>query len=68
MGAVPHERGSPLSSSGSPGRSTYFGFGEEVRTLYITNGAFPFFPSTGHGPSLLKVQLDVPGYHFPQLD
>ncbi len=48
--------------------STYFGFGEEGRTLYITNGAFPFFPGTGNGPSLLKVQLDVTGYHFPPLD
>ncbi len=48
--------------------STYFGFGEEGRTLYITNGAFPFFPGTGNGPSLLKVQLDVAGYHFPQPD
>ncbi len=48
--------------------ATYFGFGGEGRTLYITNGAFPFFPSTGNGPSLLKVQLGVPGYHFPQPD
>jgi sugar lactone lactonase YvrE len=29
--------------------------------LYITNGMFPFFDSTGHGPSLLRVTLDVPG-------
>ncbi len=27
--------------------STYFGFGEEGRTLYITNDAVPFFPSMG---------------------
>jgi len=46
--------------------STYFGFGEEGRTLYITNGAFPFFPGTGNGPSLVKVRLDVTGYHFLQ--
>jgi hypothetical protein len=45
--------------------STFFGFGKEGKTLYITNGAFSF-PGTGNGPSLLKVQLDVTGYHFPQ--
>jgi sugar lactone lactonase YvrE len=33
--------------------------------LYISNGMFPFFPSTGHGPSLLKVKLDVPGLPRP---
>jgi sugar lactone lactonase YvrE len=33
--------------------------------LYITNGMFPFFPSTGHGPSLLRVRLDVPGLPRP---
>jgi sugar lactone lactonase YvrE len=46
--------------------STYFGSGTEGKTLYITNGAFPFFPGTGNGPSLLKVALGVTGYHFPQ--
>jgi sugar lactone lactonase YvrE len=35
------------------------------RDLYITNGMFPFFPSTGNGPSLLKVKLDVPGLPRP---
>jgi sugar lactone lactonase YvrE len=33
--------------------------------LYITNGMFPFFPSTGNGPSLLRVKLDVPGLPRP---
>jgi sugar lactone lactonase YvrE len=33
--------------------------------LYITNAMFPFFPSTGNGPSLLKVKLDVPGLPRP---
>jgi sugar lactone lactonase YvrE len=33
--------------------------------LYISNGSFPFFPPTGHGPSLLKVKLDVPGLPRP---
>jgi sugar lactone lactonase YvrE len=33
--------------------------------LYITNASFPFFPSTGHGPSLLKVPLDIPGLPRP---
>ena len=49
--------------------STYFGFGPEGKTLYVTN-AGPYFapPGTGYGPSLLKVQLNVTGYHFPQPD
>ena len=29
--------------------------------LYITNGSFPFFPSPGNGPSLLRVTMDVAG-------
>ena len=45
--------------------ATYFGWGAEGQTLYITNGAVPFFPGTGHGPSLLKVDLGVEGYHLP---
>ncbi len=32
-------------------------------TLYITNAAFPFFPVTT-GPSLMSVELEVPGYPF----
>jgi hypothetical protein len=46
--------------------ATYWGFGEEARTMYITNSANLFFPSTGNGASLLKVDLGVRGYHFPQ--
>jgi sugar lactone lactonase YvrE len=36
-----------------------------AHVMYITNGSFPFFPSTGHGPSLLEVPLDVPGLPRP---
>lgn len=31
-------------------------------SLYIANAAFPFFPGTGHGPSVLVTEVDVPGY------
>ncbi len=33
----------------------------ELRTLYIANAAFPFFPSTGHGPSVLGMRVPLPG-------
>ncbi|MBN20525.1 MAG: hypothetical protein CL678_04485 [Bdellovibrionaceae bacterium] len=33
-------------------------------TLYFSNAAFPFFPSTGNGPSIQSIELDVRGYTF----
>jgi sugar lactone lactonase YvrE len=48
--------------------ATYFGWGPERRTLFITNGDVPFFPGTGFGPSLLKVDVGVRGYHLPEDD
>lgn len=39
-----------------------FGRMQEHSTLYIANAAFPFFPGTGHGPAILKVELPVTGY------
>ena len=45
--------------------SSYFGWGPEQQTLYITNGDPPFAPGTGNGPSLIKVDVGIPGYHLP---
>jgi sugar lactone lactonase YvrE len=39
-----------------------FGRGADRRTLYVSNASFPFFPSTGNGPSVMKVQVNLPGY------
>lgn len=39
-----------------------FGRKGKNRTLYITNGSFPFFESTGHGPSLMSADTLLPGY------
>jgi hypothetical protein len=32
------------------------------KQLYISNAAFPFFPGTGNGPSLMRVEVGLPGY------
>ncbi len=40
-----------------------FGRFHDRHTLYISNGAFPMFPNQGT-PSLLSVELDVPGFPF----
>lgn len=40
--------------------SSFFGNGRLSKTLFITNGAFPFF-STTHNPTLMSLQLDVEG-------
>lgn len=40
--------------------ATFFGRGAESTYLYVTNGAFPFFSQT-HTPSLMKVNLGIPG-------
>lgn len=39
-----------------------FGRGSDRKTLYVSNAMFPFFPSTGHGPSILSLDLGVAGY------
>lgn len=39
-----------------------FGRQGDLHTLYIVNAAFPFFPGTGHGPSVLQAQMPFPGY------
>jgi sugar lactone lactonase YvrE len=44
--------------------SAMFGRGTDSTTLYISNAAFPFFPTTGNGPSVLKAQVGIPGYPF----
>lgn len=41
-----------------------FGRGHDRKTLYVTNAMFPFFPSTGNGPSLLALDVGAPGYPF----
>jgi hypothetical protein len=44
--------------------ATAFGRGADRKTLYVSNAAFPFFPSTGNGPSLLELEVPVGGYPF----
>jgi hypothetical protein len=44
--------------------SAAFGRGKDWKTLYITNANFPFFPSTGNGPSVMKTWLPIGGYPF----
>ena len=39
-----------------------FGRGADSRTLYISNANFPFFPSTGNGPSIQKTSLPIGGW------
>ncbi|MGH1343540.1 MAG: hypothetical protein ACRBN8_18430 [Nannocystales bacterium] len=39
-----------------------FGRGLDAKTLYISNAAFPFFPGTGNGPSLMSIQTPLFGY------
>lgn len=39
-----------------------FGRGLLRRTLFISNANFPFFPSTGNGPSILKTVVPIGGY------
>jgi len=39
-----------------------FGRYDERYDLYITNAAFPFFPSTGNGPSLMRLAVPIPAY------
>lgn len=39
-----------------------FGRKSSKKVLYISNAAFPFFPSTGNGPSLMTVEVALPGY------
>src|SRR5690606_2637664 len=40
-----------------------FGRAEDRHTLYISNASFPFFANRG-SPSVVAVELDVPGYLF----
>lgn len=42
--------------------SATFGRGHDITTLYVSNAAFPFFPGTGFGPSVIAVDLNFPGY------
>jgi hypothetical protein len=43
-----------------------FGQQGEVFQLYLTNGAFPFFPGPSpRRPSLMRVSVDVPGFRGP---
>jgi len=44
--------------------ASVFGRGADRKTLYIANANFPFFPSTGNGPSVQKVELPIGGYPF----
>jgi hypothetical protein len=50
------------SDDGLDGPSaTVFGRSHNDRfDLYVTNGAFPFF-STTHMPSLIRVEIGIPG-------
>ena len=41
-----------------------FGRGADRKMLYISNASFPFFPSTGNGPSILATEWHVAGYPF----
>jgi hypothetical protein len=43
-----------------------FGHQGESFELYVTNGAFPFFPGpTPRRPSLMRVSVDLPGFPPP---
>jgi hypothetical protein len=39
-----------------------FGRKQDRKILYVSNAAFPFFPGTGNGPSLMAVEVGLPGY------
>lgn len=39
-----------------------FGRGAQRKTVYLTSAAFPFFPSTGGGPSLARFDVEIGGY------
>lgn len=39
-----------------------FGRKDKRKTLYVSNAAFPFFPGTGNGPSLMAVEVGLAGY------
>ncbi len=43
--------------------SVAFGRFYDSHTLYISNASFPFYPNVG-SPSVVSVELDVPGYPF----
>lgn len=43
--------------------SVAFGRFYDNRSLYITNASFPFYPNNG-SPSVVRIELDVPGYPF----
>lgn len=46
--------------------SATFGVGKNSKGLYITNGAFPFFPGpTPRRPSLMRLEIGVPGQPRP---
>lgn len=46
--------------------SVIFGrHGRNHKSLYVTNGSFPFFPTSAGRPSLMRVDVGVPGYPRP---
>lgn len=42
--------------------STTFGRLWDSSTLYVSNAAFPFFPGTGHGPTVMALDVGVSGW------
>lgn len=42
--------------------ATTFGRLWDSSTLYVSNAAFPFFPGTGHGPSVIGLDVGIPGW------
>lgn len=46
--------------------SATFGVGRNNKSLYITNGAFPFLPGPNpRRPSLLRLEIGIPGQPRP---
>jgi sugar lactone lactonase YvrE len=46
--------------------SATFGVGKEGKSLYVTNGAFPFFPGPSpRRPSLMRLEIGIPGQPRP---
>ncbi|MEM7153102.1 MAG: hypothetical protein AAF799_09675 [Myxococcota bacterium] len=44
--------------------SAAFGRWWDRHSLYVTNASFPIYPTSNGNPSVLRLQLDVPGYPF----
>ena len=44
--------------------STVFGRRWDRHSLYVSNASFPIYPTSNGNPSVIRIQLDVPGYPF----